>query len=76
MRNGSEQPLIRIVKREGLKKRYIAVLYTAAVLLALGLGAILIVSLKADPAEYYKQMFVRGASPPIKTASASQSLTK
>jgi len=60
MRNGSEQPLIRIVKREGLKKRYIAVLYTAAVLLALGLGAILIVSLKADPAEYYKQMFTMG----------------
>ena len=31
MRNGSEQPLIRIVKREGLKKRYIALLYAASV---------------------------------------------
>ena len=52
MRNGSEQPLIRIVKREGLKKRYIALLYAASVLLALGIGAILLVSLEADPAEY------------------------
>ena len=60
MRNGSEQPLIRIVKREGLKKRYIALLYAASVLLALGIGAILLVSLEADPAEYYKQMLQWG----------------
>lgn len=60
MRNGSEQPLIRIVKREGLKKRYIALLYAASVLLALGIGAILLVSLEADPAEYYKQMLTMG----------------
>lgn len=40
MRNASEQPRIRIVKRDGMKKRYLILLYAGSVLLALGIGAI------------------------------------
>ena len=60
MRNNTKEPLIRIVKREGLKKRYIALLYAASVVIALGVGAILLFSLDANPGEYYKQMFTLG----------------
>ena len=60
MRNNTKEPLIRIVKREGLKKRYIALLYAASVVIALGVGAILLFSLEANPVEYYKQMFTLG----------------
>ena len=60
MRNNTKEPLIRIVKREGLKKRYIALLYAASVVIALGVGAILLFSLEANPGEYYKQMFTLG----------------
>lgn len=58
--NKSKEPFIRIVKREGLKKRYIALLYAVSVLIALGIGAILLISLKANPAVYYKQMLTLG----------------
>ena len=60
MRNASEQPRIRIVKRDGMKKRYLILLYAGSVLLALGIGAILLLCLKADPVEYYKQMVTMG----------------
>ena len=60
MRNTSEQPRIRIVKRDGMKKRYLILLYAGSVLLALGIGAILLLCLKADPVEYYKQMVTMG----------------
>ena len=40
-----KEPLFRVVKREGMKKRYIALLYLGAVVLALGIGAILLFSL-------------------------------
>lgn len=60
MKNNAKEPLIRVFKREGMKKRYIALLYTASVLLALGIGAILLFSLDANPVEYYKQMFTLG----------------
>ena len=40
MRNASEQPRIRIVKRDGIKKRYLILLYAGSVLLALGIGAV------------------------------------
>ena len=60
MRDGGRQPWIRVVKREGMKKRYIALLYAASILIALGIGAILLKSLEADPIAYYKQMFTMG----------------
>lgn len=60
MHKGSEQPRIRIVKREGLKKRYIVLLYAVSVVAAMAVGAILLVSLDADPMEYYKQMLTMG----------------
>ena len=60
MRNASEQPRIRIVKRDGIKKRYLILLYAGSVLLALGIGAVLLLCLKADPVEYYKQMVTMG----------------
>lgn len=60
MANIAKEPLIRVVRRQGLKKRYIALLYAASVILALGVGALLLLSLKANPAEYYKQMFTLG----------------
>lgn len=60
MQSNNKEPLIRIVKRTGLKKRYIALLYFISVVIALGIGAILLFSLKANPVEYYKQMFTLG----------------
>ena len=60
MQSTNKEPLVRIVKRTGLKKRYAALLYLASVIIALGIGAILLLSLKANPAEYYKQMFTLG----------------
>lgn len=60
MKNNTKEPLIRIVKREGLKKRYIALLYSVSVIIALGIGALLLVFLEANPGEYYKQMFTLG----------------
>ena len=60
MKNNTKEPLIRIVKREGLKKRYIALLYAVSVIIALGIGALLLVFLEANPGEYYKQMFTLG----------------
>ena len=60
MQSNNNEPLIRIVKRNGLKKRYAALLYLISVIVALGIGAILLLSLKANPVEYYKQMFTLG----------------
>lgn len=60
MQSSSKEPLIRVVKRTGLKKRNIALLYFVSVIIALGVGAILLFSLDANPAEYYKQMFTLG----------------
>lgn len=60
IRDGGRQPWIRVVKREGMKKRYIVLLYAASILIALGIGAILLNSLEADPIAYYKQMFTMG----------------
>lgn len=60
MQSNNKEPLIRIVKRNGLKKRYAALLYLISVIVALGIGAILLLSLQANPVEYYKQMFTLG----------------
>ena len=60
MKNNTTEPLIRIVKRNGLKKRYIALLYAVSVIIALGIGALLLVSLEANPGEYYTKMFTLG----------------
>lgn len=60
MQSNNKEPFIRIVKRNGLKKRYAALLYLISVIVALGIGAILLLSLKANPVEYYKQMFTLG----------------
>lgn len=60
MKNNTTEPLIRIVKRNGLKKRYIALLYAVSVIIALGIGALLLVFLEANPGEYYTKMFTLG----------------
>ena len=60
MRNTGEQPLIRIVKRDGMKKPFVVLLYFISVVIALGVGAVLLISLDAEPIEYYKQMITMG----------------
>ena len=60
MRNTGEQPLIRIVKRDGMKKTFVFLLYFISVVIALGAGAVLLISLDAEPVEYYKQMITMG----------------
>lgn len=57
MTKSTKEPLIRIVKRQSIKTWQICVLYLGAVLLALGIGAILLLFLKANPIEYYEMMF-------------------
>ncbi len=54
------EPFIRIIKREGLKKQYAALFYVAAVLAALCIGALLLVSLDVDPINYYKKVLTIG----------------
>ena len=58
--NKNREPLIRVVKREGMKRRDIVMLYFGAIILALGIGAILLLSLDAEPFEYYEKMFTMG----------------
>lgn len=60
MLNGNEQARIRIAKRDGMKKTYIVLLYAVSILIALGIGAILLKSQRANPMAYYKDMFTLG----------------
>lgn len=57
MTRSNKEPLIRVVKRQNIKTWQICLLYLGAVIIALGIGAILLLSLKANPAKYYEMMF-------------------
>lgn len=56
----SRTSIIRVVKRETLKTPYLILLYFGAVLLSLGIGAILLLSLDAAPLEFYTDMITVG----------------
>lgn len=51
---------IRIVKRDGCAKWKTALMYLIAILVALGIGAILLMSLDVNPFQYYGKMFTMG----------------
>ncbi len=54
------QPFIRIVKRDSLKKRYVALLYVGAIVFALLIGAILLLALDVKPLAFYRDMVTIG----------------
>lgn len=54
------EPLIHIVKRDGMNKIHMAILYVAAVAVALAVGALLLVFLDVDPLNYYTKVFTIG----------------
>ena len=51
---------IRIVKRDGCAKWKKALMYIIAIIVALGIGAILLSSLDVNPFQYYEKMFTMG----------------
>ena len=51
---------IRIVKRDGCAKWKKALMYLIAIIVALGIGAILLSSLDVNPFQYYEKMFTMG----------------
>lgn len=55
-----KEPIIRIVKRTGLKLSQIVLIYVGAIMLALLIGCILLASLGVNPFSFYQKMFTIG----------------
>lgn len=56
----AKEPLFRVVKRTNLPLKWKILIYVGALLFALGVGAILLLVLQADPLEYYQTMVTIG----------------
>lgn len=56
----TKQPFVRIVRRTDFPLWAMIIINIAAVLVAVGIGAILLAAIKVDPFVYYKDMFTIG----------------
>lgn len=56
----TKEPIIRFVKRDGLKLYQLILIYVGAILLAMLVGCILLASLGVNPFEFYKKMLTIG----------------
>ncbi len=56
----TKDPIIRFVKRDGLKLYQLILIYVGAILLAMLVGCILLASLGVNPFEFYKKMLTIG----------------
>ncbi|MBQ8623753.1 MAG: ABC transporter permease [Oscillospiraceae bacterium] len=55
-----KEPLIRIVKRDGLKLSKLVLVYVGAILLAMIIGCILLASMGVNPFKFYEKMLTIG----------------
>lgn len=56
----TKEPIIRFVKRDGLKLHQLILIYVGAILLAMLIGCVLLASLGVNPFEFYKKMLTIG----------------
>lgn len=57
----TKQPLIRVVRRTDFPLWATILIYIGAIIVALSIGALLLMAIKVNPTAYYKDMFTIGA---------------
>ncbi|MEG1743703.1 MAG: ABC transporter permease, partial [Clostridia bacterium] len=58
--NKQKTPFLRVVKRDSINKKKLIFIYFSAIISALSIGAILLLSLDVNPIEFYRDMLTVG----------------